>query len=162
MTKTLHLSEEFFGFSNTLLSLGSAIACLFYSFYCRRLSMRLMVPLSIASGIVSNLVYFLMTDKTSAAFVSMAVGFTYMSANMIQCDLAARVCPTHAAGTTFAVLMALCNIATDLSMWLGGMFYESIEKLRGSAAFAFQVVLVVGAALILGSWVVARLIPSDD
>jgi predicted MFS family arabinose efflux permease len=161
MTKTLAFSEEFFGVSNTLLSLGMALACGLYSFYCRRLSMKLMVPASIACGVISNLAYFLMADETSAAVVSAAVGLSYMTANMIQCDLAARVCPVHAAGTIFAVFMALCNIATDLSMWLGGHFYNWVKINRGNYE-SFETVLIVGAVLILCSWPVARLIRLDD
>ncbi|HUY35447.1 MAG TPA: MFS transporter [Pirellulales bacterium] len=161
MTKTLKFSEQFYGLSNTLLSCGAALACAIYSFYCRRLSMRMMVPGAIACGIVSTLVYFLMTNEASAAVISVVVGLTYMTANMIQCDLAARVCPAHAAGTIFAVFMALCNIGTAISMWLGGHLYELVKR-HGDPNDAFQATMIVGAALTLGSWSVARLIPRDE
>ncbi len=161
MTETLKLSEQFYGLSNTLLACGATVACAVYSFYCRRLSMRLMVPASIGCGIISTVVYFLMTNEASAAVISVIVGFTYMTANMIQCDLAARVCPVHAAGTIFAVCMALCNIGTDLSMWLGGHLYQRVGELRGPVE-AFQTMLIVGAVLTLCSWSVARLIRRDE
>jgi predicted MFS family arabinose efflux permease len=160
MTKTLNFSEEFYGVSNTLLSLGMAAASGLYSFYCRRFSMKLLIRGAIACGIVSNLVYFFMFDETSAVIVSLTVGFTYMSANMIQCDLAARVCPIYAAGTVFAIFMALCNIATDLSMWLGGEFYQLVEDRRGNQE-SFWAVLLVGAGFMLASWFVARHIDLD-
>ncbi|HVC97351.1 MAG TPA: MFS transporter [Pirellulales bacterium] len=161
MTVTLDFSEQFYGFSNTLLSCGSAAACAVYSFYCHRLSMRAMVPGAIACGIISTLSYFLMTNEASAAAISVLVGFTYMTANLIQCDLAARVCPVHAAGTVFAIFMALCNVGTDISMWLGGHLYELVKGHRGPDT-AFQATMLVGAALTLGSWSVARLIPRDE
>jgi predicted MFS family arabinose efflux permease len=161
MTETLKFSEQFYGFSNTLLSCGSATACAVYSFYCHRLSMRAMVPGAIACGIISTLAYFLMTNEASAAAISVVVGFAYMTANLIQCDLAARVCPVHAAGTIFAIFMALCNIGTDLSMWLGGHFYELVKGQRGPDE-AFEATMLVGAALTLGSWSIARLIPRDE
>jgi len=160
MTKTLRFSEQFYGFSNTLLSCGSAAACAVYSFYCHRLSMRAMVPGAIACGIVSTLAYFLVINEASASAISVLVGFTYMTANLIQCDLAARVCPVHAAGTIFAIFMALCNIGTDLSMWIGGHFYELVKGYQGPGA-AFEATMLVGATLTLGSWSVARLIPRE-
>ena len=38
--------------------------------------------------------------------VTLAVGFTYMTASLIQLDLAAQACPAAGSGTAFAVLMS--------------------------------------------------------
>jgi predicted MFS family arabinose efflux permease len=124
MTKTMRLSEEFYGQTISLVAIGSLAACIVYGVYCRRISMRILVPMAVIGGAVSTLAYGLMVDRMSAAIVSLLVGFTYMTANMVQCDLAARACPLHAAGTMFSIFMAACNLSTLLSTWLGGYLYQ--------------------------------------
>ena len=41
-------------------------------------------------------------------------------------DLAARAVPVHAEGTFFAALMAVSNLGTTGSEWLGGQLYDLI------------------------------------
>jgi predicted MFS family arabinose efflux permease len=153
------LAEQFYGDTIFFLSAGSIVACISYGFYCRRISMRWMVPLSIATGVLSTLLYwFLRPEHTNAMTISVLVGFTYMTSNLVQCDLAARACPLHAAGTVFGVLMALCNVSTLLSTCVGGYVYEWFTDLWETDR-GFQALLVVGALFTLASWPAARRIP---
>ena len=163
VTEHLRLSErvaeQFYGDTIFFLSVGSIVACISYGFYCRRFSMRRMVPLSIATGVVSTLLYwFLRPEHANAMTISVLVGFTYMTSNLVQCDLAARACPIHAAGTVFGVLMALCNVSTLLSTCVGGYVYEWLTDLWGTDR-GFQALLIVGAVCTLASWPAARRIP---
>jgi hypothetical protein len=162
--KTMNFSksmgEAAYGNSMSMLAIGSILACACYGVYCRRVPMRWMVPGAIVTGVISNLLYFLLVGQKSLDVVSVAVGFTYMTANMVQCDLAARVCPVRAAGTVFGLFMALCNISTLLSIWFGGLLYQwAVEQYGGQQAF--QLMLLVGSGFIASSWFVARRLPRE-
>ena len=124
MTRGMGMSERFYGQTLSLSAVASIAACLAYGGYCRRVPMTVLVHLSIALGVVSTLGYMLMEGERSAVVVTVAIGFTYMTATLIQLDLAARTCPAEVAGTIFALLMSLENLATSLSTWLGGLVWS--------------------------------------
>jgi len=102
-------------------------------------------------NILANLAYAFMSGPVSAVLVTIAVGFTYMTANLIQLDLAARVCTPETAGTTFALLMPLCNLSYSLSEALGGHLYDGLGARFGFHA-AFSGLVVVGAASTALCW----------
>jgi MFS family permease len=78
-TQDMGLSETFYGTTVSLVSLGAMIASLAYGTYCRRFSFTALIHLSIVSGILATLAYWGLRDKTSAAVISVVVGFTYMT-----------------------------------------------------------------------------------
>lgn len=98
-----------------------------------------------------------MVDEVSAAFVSVLVGFTYLAGSMVQCDLAARSCPPAAAGTTFAILMALCNLSLSLSTAIGGWLYDE-WLVRFGATYAFNLLVGLGALSTCACWLVMPLL----
>lgn len=159
MTERLQMPETVYGDTISLLAIGSIAACASYGLYCRLIPMRWMVPASIISGMISTLAYWFLAGPVSVMVISLIVGFTYMTANMIQCDLAARACPLHAAGTVFGVFMALCNISTLLSTWVGGYCYQGCVAWFGGYESGFRAVLAFGAVFMLASWAAARRIP---
>lgn len=158
MTRVLGLGEQFYGYTASLMAMASIAACLAYGTYCRRVPMPLLVHLSIALGVASTLAYVAVTDERSAVLVALAVGFTYMTATLIQLDLAARVCPPEAAGTVFATIMALENLGTSASIGLGGRWYDAGTALWGSRT-AFHVLVGVGAALTASCWLIVPFLP---
>jgi MFS family permease len=130
----------------------SIAACVAYGFYCRRVPVRALVHLSIVLGILSTLANWAMTDERSALILTVAVAFTYMTALLIQLDLAARACPTETAGTIFALLMALSNIGTSLSSIAGGWIYEWSANAWQDERLAFNVLVGIGAAFTACCW----------
>ena len=100
---------------------------------------------------LSTVFYFFLDDRLSARLITVAVGLTYATATMIQFDLAARICPPAVAGTLFALLMSVSNLATSLSTWVGGALYQ-----RWSHAWqprtAFLLLVGVGAASTACCW----------
>jgi len=127
------------------------VACVSYGFYCRRVPFRLLVHGSIVLGILATIAYWAVWDMTSAVIVTLAVGFTYMTACLIQLDLAARVCPAETAGTTFALLMALQNIGMSSSIAVGGWLYGAGLE-RWGARTSFNVLVGVGALMTALCW----------
>jgi predicted MFS family arabinose efflux permease len=158
LTRVLHFSERFYGQTVSLLSVGSIAASLLYGTYCRRFSRRVLAHSSIALGVLSTLAYLAMTDPPSAVIVSIVVGFATMTAVLIQLDLAAQICPPEAAGTTFALLMALANMGTSLSTALGGLCYESGAARWGETA-SFRVLVVIGTLCTASCWLLVPLLP---
>jgi MFS family permease len=151
MTRRLGFSEEFYGESLSLQAIGSVVASLAYGFYCRRIRFGMLLHASIVLGIASTLAYWTLRDAMSARCISLAVGFTYMSATMMQLDLAARACPLASAATVFATLMALSNLSAAASTWLGGTWYVALEDRYGTIA-GFDILVGVGALFTAGCW----------
>jgi MFS family permease len=158
MTRSMGFGEQFYGYTVSLMAAASIAASAVYGAYCRRVPLRWLVLASIDLGVVATLAYWFLTDHGSAVLVSLAVGFTYMTATLIQLDLAARYCPPEAAGTAFALLMALENLANVGSTWLGGHLYEHWAALWGSRR-AFNVLVGVGAATTACCWLLVPLLP---
>ncbi len=157
MTHRLDFSEEFYGQTLSLQAVGSIAASIAYPFYCRRVSFRALLHASIVLGIASTVAYWLLVDKTSAILISLAVGFTYMSATLVQLDLAARACPLMSAGTVFAMLMALSNLSLSLAIWAGGTWYAQLEESYG-AVRGFNILVAIGAGFNAGCWLVLPLV----
>lgn len=93
-----------------------------------------LVRLSIILGVASTLAYLGLVGPRSAVAVAGAVGVISLTATLIQLDLAARACPPEAAGSVFALLMALENLAAAASTALGGWCFERGSGLWGPAA----------------------------
>jgi MFS family permease len=159
MRNHLAFSEDFYGDTMSIIAVGSLLACVSYGMYCRRVPMRLMVHLAVGLGVASTWAYWHVTDRTSAAAVSLLTGFTYMTASMILVDLAARACPIATAGTLFALFMALCNTSSALTTWLGGTLYQAAGE-RWGYDTGFEVVVGLGGLFCACSWVAIRLIPA--
>lgn len=153
MTKELGISEQYYGFTISTLSVGAIVGSLGYSAYCRRVQMSWLIHLSIAMGVLSTLAYCLVVDQMSAAIVSCVVGFTYLTGSMVQYDLAARACPPAAAGTTFALLMALSNLSMSLSTAIGGSLYDYWSE-RWNPKTAFNLLVAAGALSTCACWLI--------
>jgi MFS family permease len=159
MTEELGISEQFYGVTISLLSVGAIVGSLAYGAYCRRVPMRWLIHLSIATGVLSTLAYCCVTGQISAAVVSFVVGATYMTGSMVQYDLAARACPVAAAGTTFAMLMALSNLSLSASTALGGWLYDAWTA-RWGATTAFNLLVAAGALSTCACWLLVPLLNS--
>ena len=159
MTRTLGLGEQSYGAAQSVMAVGSIAACLGYAAAGRRASPSPSRPvrLSIALGVASTLAYVGLVDRASAMAVAGFVGLTYMTATLIQLDLAARACPPEAAGSVFALLMAVQNLAAATSTVLGGWCYERWLG-RWGATTSFRVLVVVGAATTAASWLLLPLL----
>jgi MFS family permease len=156
MTGALGLGEAFFGRTQSLMAVASIAACLGYARMAGRVPLPALSRISIGLGVASTMAYWAMEGPRSAVVVSATVGVVYMTATLIQLDLAARACPPEAAGGVFATLMALENLASALATALGGWCYEAWSGPWGEEA-AFRLLVGLGAATTAASWL---LLPS--
>lgn len=153
MTGYMGMSEQFYGNTISVLSIACILAAVLYGFYCRKIEFEKLIHCSIISGIFATVCYWWMSDTVSAMVVTFFVGFTYMTATLIQLDLAARTCEPRVAGTTFACLMALSNFSVALSTAFGGVLYDNWTSLWGNQ-IAFDLLIGVGALFTCLSWLV--------
>lgn len=155
LTQQQGFGEIFYGKTVSYMSIASTVASAAYGFYCHRLSWRSLLHGTIILGVISNLAYCFISGEQSVIVVTWFIGFTYQTAVMMQLDLAARTCPIAAAGTCFAVLMALCNLSGAASTYFGGALYQMWLPSHG-APWAFSAVLVVGMLLNLSCYLLWR------
>lgn len=153
-------AELFYGKTVSVIAVGSIAACVLYAFVCRALSPRAMVHGSIALGVVATLLYWGVRGEASAYALSLAVGLVYMLSTLVQLDLAARACPTESAGTTFALLMSLCNLSVSLSQAVGGTWYEQLKARGYTGQQSFDVLVGVGALFTASCWLLLWLVPA--
>jgi MFS family permease len=151
MTGELKLSDQFYGVTVSVEAVASIVASIAYGFYCRVVPFHLLVHLSIVCGLMATVSHVVLRDETSALVVSVVVGFTFMTATLVQLDLAARTCPPGSAGTMFAMLMALTNFSALLATAIGGQIYEAV-RVRMDGWSAFNVLVGIGAATSAACW----------
>jgi hypothetical protein len=87
-----------------------------------------------------------------ARAVAPLVGFTYMTAIIVQLDLAARVCPPIIAGTAFAAMMSLSNAGTSISNMIGANLYDHWRIALGNPQLAYDLLVALGAACTACCW----------
>ena len=158
MTEQLGLGEDFYGAIMSLFALACLAASLAYGFYCRLVPMRWLVHASIALGVLQTMAYWGLVGQKSAIAITIFAGLTYMTATLIQLDLAARICPPEVAGTAFALLMAMENLATTGSVVTGGRIYDWWGGSRGYRS-AYMVLVGVGVATTAACWLLVPLLP---
>ena len=152
MTRTLGYDEQFYGTTVSYLAVASAAASVLYGLYCRKIPMRVLLHLSVLLGIVSTLSYWGLTRSSASAItIAVVVGFTYMTATLIQLDLAARLCPPHLAATVFALLMSLSNFSLAMATWFGGTLYTRTSDAWGPER-SFQVLVGIGGICTASCW----------
>lgn len=153
MTRTLRLSEQFYGNTVSVLAVAAVAACIAYGFYCRRVPFKWLIHVAIVCGIASTLAYWMLADQVSAIWITVAAGITYMTGTLIQLDLAARIVPPATAGTAFALLMAVSNLGFVASAGLGGNLYDAWMARWGEYA-AFDLLVAAGALCTSACWLI--------
>lgn len=144
LTRELRLTEQSYGVTVSVVSVGAIAGSLSYAAYCRRVAIGRLLYLAVAAGVVSTVAYAFVAGPRTAFVVSAVVGFAYITGSMVQFDLAARLAPADVAGTTFAALMAVSNLGVSLAGAAGGQLYETLGARWGARA-AFDALVGAGA-----------------
>jgi MFS family permease len=158
MSDQLGFSEQFIGYTYTISSLGSILACVLYGLFAKRVPLRMLLHGSVIFMVLSSLVYIGLGTKTSAVIISLSFGLIYMVTSLTQLELAGRYCPPAAAGTVFALLMSLSNLSVSLSSILGGRFYES-WKISYGPDTAYTLLVLAGAGFTALCWFLVLFFP---
>jgi MFS family permease len=124
-SKTLQFSQSLIGQLGAWNAAGMVIGAIFYRVYFARLGIRRQLMLAVLSGAVSTLAY-LMLSSDSAIALELVRGFTNMLAILSIYALAADVCPPRMEVSLMATQIAVRNLATDGSTFLGGHLYANV------------------------------------
>jgi predicted MFS family arabinose efflux permease len=161
MGQALGYSEQFIGYTYTINSIAAIVACVLYGLYSKRIPLRILLHGSVASMVLSSLVYIGLGSQLSAVIISLAYGFIYMITTLTQLELAGRYCPPEAAGTVFALLMSIMNLSVGLSSIVGGRFYEA-WKISYGVGTAYTLLVIVGAGFTALAWFLVLLFPRES
>jgi predicted MFS family arabinose efflux permease len=116
-------------------------------------SLKIIVHISIALGVLAVLSYLLYRDATSAVVITVAFGALGMIFNLGFLDLAAKSCPPRVEATFFAALMSVLNAATKLSENVGARLYEAV---------GYEWLVWIGAAMTALTWLLMPLVKFDQ
>jgi MFS family permease len=156
MVDHLRFDQYFIG---QLVSVGSVGALLGALIYQRGLSDRCstqgLLALSITISSVMAFGFLFLRDRPSAILLSFAAGTVGMISLLTLFTLAASVCSPQAAGFTFAAMMAIHSITTQISALFGGVLYERW--------FAHQIapLIILAALCTLAAFLWVPLLPAE-
>jgi predicted MFS family arabinose efflux permease len=149
MTDNLKFSQGYIGILGSIASAGWVAGALLYRPLFGGLSLKHLLNLSIAFGVLATAAFLLLFNETSAAIINFCAGFSAMLATVATVTLAADYCPPRAEGFAFALLMSIINLATAVADNVGSYLYSHFfagnlaPLVLLSAAFtAFAFVLV--------------------
>lgn len=159
-TPLLYYMRDELGFSKifigTLEAIGSGagiIGSLIFWKYCRKLSIKKLLNISVAIGTISISSYLGLVGIKSAILLYFLVGAIFMIAHLTVLDLAARSCPKGIEGTVFALLMSVFNIGSMGSRFLGGWLYDVV---------GLNPLIMISALFTAGCWLIIPLLKESS
>ena len=151
-TDTLHFSQQFIGRLAALGAASGVVGAVVYAPLSRRMSLKRIMHLSIALGVISTLAYLLYRDTASAVIITLVFGAIGMIFNLGFLDLAAKACPPRVEATFFAALMSVLNAATKLSENVGARLYDAV---------GYERLVWIAAAMTALTWLLMPLVQFD-
>jgi MFS family permease len=124
MVDRLSFEQDFIGQLAAIGSVGATLGSLAYRSLADRFSLHQTLTAGILLSATMALGYLLLQDLVSAAVLSFCSGVVSMLTLLSLFTLAASVCPPHAAGFAFAVLMSIYSATAQIAAMLGGYLYE--------------------------------------
>ncbi len=123
MVDDLRFSQQFIGILSALAAVGSVLGSFVYAFAARRMTLKWLLYLSIALGVIGNGSYVLMSSQVSAIIINVVGGVFGMIALVASLTVAAHAVPEKSTGFAFALLMSVNNLAGQLSSNLGAWMF---------------------------------------
>ena len=151
-TDSLHFSQQFIGRLAALGAASGVVGAVVYAPLSRRMSLKRIMHLSIALGVISTLAYLLYRDTASAVIITLVFGAIGMIFNLGFLDLAAKACPPRVEATFFAALMSVLNAATKLSENVGARLYDAV---------GYERLVWIAAAMTALTWFLMPLVQFD-
>jgi predicted MFS family arabinose efflux permease len=107
----LHLDTQGQGYLVFLGGLGSVLSAILYGLVCKRINLRNLLFICLASATIANLGYLFYTTVGHARAVETINGFGFSLAECALIDLAMRAIPKGSEGLGFALMMSVRNFA---------------------------------------------------
>lgn len=126
LTDRLRFSQEYIGLLSAIGSAGWIAGALLHRWLLGRISLRMLLNLSVAMGTLGTLAFLLLAGPIGAAVIYFLNGISGMIANIATLTLAADFCPKRSEGFTFAALASVVNLASPLADNIGSFLYERV------------------------------------
>ncbi len=139
----LKFSDVLIGHIDTVGSVVWVLGTLLYGVIAKRLSHKALIKTVILTSFVTTLAYLFFKDKTSAFIVTAGTSLVGPIAFLGFLTVAAKVCPKHAEGVVFALLMSVINFGGRIGSIIGGKLYEHI---------GYTPLIIIAAVLALVMW----------
>lgn len=120
----LKFAEDFLGILGATWSLTFGLGAVIFEISTPKISHKMLLNLIVGTSIIATLSLAFIVDPKSAILVQAFNGFTYAIALLGSLEIAARVCPIGAAGTAYALLLSVANLATTFAGISGGWLYD--------------------------------------
>jgi Na+/melibiose symporter-like transporter len=124
-SETLNFSEQFIGNLTVIGGVMGLVGALLYPLLCRKFNLRALLYLSIASTVVSALLYLGYVSKTTAIIIEGFGLLGYTLAQLPLFDLAARATPKGSEALGYSLMLALGNLSSSLSDVLGSYLFDN-------------------------------------
>jgi len=144
-TKTLGFGEGFIGLLTLIDALFGTLGALFYSYFCQRWPLRLLLYLSIGSTAALSMIYMGYNGRKSAIAIEMVYSFWVYLAQLPLFDLAARATPKGSEALGYSIIISAWNWGLSVSDPLGSFLFDKAGKYLGMAA-AFKHLVWINAA----------------
>lgn len=154
-SKTLCFSQASIGQLAAWNAAGMLAAALLYPKVTKNLSVRKQLLLAITLVTVSAVSYLSLSSYTSAVLLEFFRGIANMVAILSLYILAAAACPARTEVSVMAILVALRNVGTNASTFVGGQLFTHV--LNGS----FYPLVIIGALAPALSAIMLRFLPPD-
>jgi MFS family permease len=126
MTDRLQFSQGYIGILGSIAAAGWVVAALLYPKLLNDLTLKKVLNLSIACGMLATAAFVLLSGETSAAIIYFCNGVAAMLAMVASLTLAADYCPPRAEGFAFAMLMSVSNLASLLADNVGSFLFTHL------------------------------------
>jgi len=140
-SNNLGFSQSTIGRLSACTVLGQMTAVPLYWTLFRKRSARFQLLISVSLGTLSTLAYVLLSSPASAAGLEFFRGVSNIIALLSIYNLVAVVCPKGVEVSVMACMLAVWNLATDASTFIGGQLFTHVFNERFS-----PLVLVAAAA----------------
>ena len=151
-TDVLRFSQQFIGHLGALGSIAAVAGAFVYAPLSRKVSLKRLINLSIAIGVVSTLAYLLYRGPWSAVAIDVTFGGVGMITQLAFLDLAAKSCPRRVEATFFALLMSVFNGGAQGSQVVGGHLYDWL---------GYTPLVLISSAFTALSWLLVPLVKID-
>jgi hypothetical protein len=125
-TNELHFNAKFIGLLGSIGGVAGLIAAVAYAYMIKKLSLRTMIFIGVATAGLGTLFYLPMfyRNSTSAMPVDFQNGLFFTLAEIALMDLAARATPVGCEGLGYGLILSIRNVAIFGADYLGSWFSE--------------------------------------
>lgn len=118
-TDELHFKQTFIGFLGSCSGGAGMVAALLYGVLIRRLNLRTMIAVGVATAAAGTLLYLFYSSRVNAILIESQNGFFFTLAEISLLDLAAHATPAGCEGLGYSLMLSARNLAIFGADWLG-------------------------------------------